>query len=415
MGMMEFFGWPQKNKDAMMKREFFGCFSMKYGCLFLILLALCAAPAHAENATAGDTVDSRMAGPKPHEAPPVAPVVTPAAEVPAATPSVVAPVAAPVAVAEPPAVAAPDVTASPNAQYDEALAVESENLPPLETIAAAHLDGKHPVIAIVIDDMGVDRKHSARAIKLPPQVTLSYLPYSTQIKEQTDAAKTAGHELLVHMPMQPDRASADPGPDYLGTQMSPLELHDRVEKNLAAFDGYVGINNHMGSKFTCDGDGIEVLMKVLEERKLMFLDSRTSPASVAETEARAHHLQTSHRDVFIDDDESPAAVAKSLARIERVAKHGGAAIAIGHPKDVTLGALEKWLPTLKEKGFELVPLSEVIALRSGPPAAVSAVASAVAAEPAPIAPVAAPEAAQPSAPLPVAAPETPKPVAHISD
>jgi polysaccharide deacetylase 2 family uncharacterized protein YibQ len=223
---------------------------------------------------------------------------------------------------------------------------------------------QRPMIAIVIDDMGVDRKKSARALMLPPPVTMSYLPYSPDIADQVAAAKKERHELLVHMPMQPDRATADPGPGYLGTDMSPLALHDRVEKNLSAFSGYIGVNNHMGSKFTCDREGLNVVMSVLAERKLMFLDSRTSPDSVAEDAARKHHLLTTHRDVFIDNDESPAAVQKEIARIEAIAKHYGTAIAIGHPKHVTLTALELWLPTIKDKGFDLVPLSRIIETRN---------------------------------------------------
>ncbi|MEZ0226186.1 MAG: divergent polysaccharide deacetylase family protein [Alphaproteobacteria bacterium] len=266
-------------------------------------------------------------------------------------------------------------------QY-EALAPGAEMMLLPEPIPPAHVDSHKPMIAIVMDDMGLDRKHSARAVNLPAAVTLSYLPYSAQIREQTEAAKKGGHELLVHIPMQPDRKTADPGPDYLGSDMSPLELHERIAKNLAAFDGYAGVNNHMGSKFTRDKDGLNVVMAALEEKKLIFLDSRTSPKSVAEDVARAHHLETSHRDVFIDNEESAAAVDKSLKHLERVARHAGAAIAIGHPKDVTLDALEKWLPTLKEKGFDLVPLSKVIALRNAPQPAVAAATIKPAAKPA---------------------------------
>jgi polysaccharide deacetylase 2 family uncharacterized protein YibQ len=387
---------------------------MKYICLILAFLSLCAVPAWAGNSAGADTVESRMAGTNPDSdapAPAKPPEAAEAQPVPAAAepaivwsqpePALIPDTPLPASVTKP-TTPAPGILSSDSGDYQyEALPPVAEKPPVTETVAAAPLDGKRRIIAIVIDDMGVDRRHSARAIKLPPAVTLSYLPYSTQIIEQTDAAKQDGHELLVHMPMQPDRASADPGPDFLGTDMAPTELHDRVEKSLAAFTGYVGINNHMGSKFTCDRAGLDVVMTMLEERKLMFLDSRTSPASVAEDVARAHHLQTTHRDVFIDDDESPAAVAKQLRRIETVAKHGGSAIAIGHPKDVTLSALEAWLPTLKEKGFDLVPLSEVIELRDGGKSAV-----AVAATPAVVAPVAA--AVETPAPLPATPEAEPK-------
>lgn len=250
-------------------------------------------------------------------------------------------------------------------QY-EALEQGAEKTLQPEPIPHQHMAGRKPMIAIVIDDMGLDRAHSVRATKLAAGVTLSYLPYSSSIIQQTDEARKNGHELMLHLPMQPERKTADPGPGYLGVGMSPLALHERVTKNLAAFSGYVGVNNHMGSKFTKDRDGLGIVMAALAEKDLMFLDSRTAPGSVAEKIAREHGLKSTHRDVFLDDDVAPAAVAKSLLQVEQVARRAGAAIAIGHPKDVTLAALEKWLPTLESKGFELVPVSRVITLRSPP-------------------------------------------------
>lgn len=250
-------------------------------------------------------------------------------------------------------------------QY-EALEQGAEKALQPEPIPQQHMAGRKPMIAIVIDDMGLDRAHSARATRLPAEVTLSYLPYSQNIRQQTAEARKAGHELMLHMPMQPERKTADPGPGHLGVGMTPLALHDRVIKNLDAFDGYTGVNNHMGSKFTKDRDGLAIVMAALAERKMMFLDSRTAPGSIAEKIAREHGMKTTHRDVFLDDDVAPAAVAKSLIQVEQVARRAGAAIAIGHPKDVTLAALEKWLPTLAAKGYELVPVSQVITLRNAP-------------------------------------------------
>lgn len=267
-----------------------------------------------------------------------------------------------------PAPAKPGVITSDSGDFQ----YEETALPPmppeLGKLGGAQ-DGK-PKIAIVIDDMGVDVKHSARAIHdLPPSVTLSFLPYSPNITGQTRAAYDLGHELLVHMPMEAIRGTVDPGPDALSTALTDDEIAARTEKNLNAFSGYVGVNNHMGSKFTQDRHRLGVVMDKLAARHLFFLDSVTVAQSVAENVAKDHHLQASHRDVFIDHFESPDLVSQSLKRIEYVAKHGGTAIAIGHPKDVTLDALEKWLPTLKGKGFELVPLSEIIDQRASLPGA----------------------------------------------
>jgi len=109
---------------------------------------------------------------------------------------------------------------------------------------------------------------------------------------------------------------------------------------------------------------LDIFMTDLEKRHVFFLDSRTSPQSMAEEVARAHHLPTTRRDVFIDHVETSAFVAAALKHTEDVARRTGSAIAIGHPKDVTLPALKTWLATLEAKGFQVVSLSAVVEYRN---------------------------------------------------
>lgn len=229
-------------------------------------------------------------------------------------------------------------------------------------------------ISVVIDDVGLDYKRSARAIALPANVTLAFLPYAGHIQAQAAQAAAKGHELMVHLPMEPSRMSADPGPDYLGVAHTAEELEKRIARNLDAFSGYKGVNNHMGSAFTKHAAGLEVLMAALKKRGVYFLDSKTAPDSIAEDMARARGIPVTHRDVFIDHFETAEQVRAALEKTERIARISGYAVAIGHPKDVTLDALELWLPTLAAKGIELIPLSEMIQKRHAANKAYSAAA-----------------------------------------
>jgi uncharacterized protein len=217
-----------------------------------------------------------------------------------------------------------------------------------------------PMIAIVIDDMGLDRKRSARVVSLPGPLTLAWLPYAKDLPHQTKMARAAGHELMVHIPMEPQANDVDPGPDAMKVGVGNAELLRRLDHGLKAFDGYIGINNHMGSRFTEDSAGMKVILGELQRRGLMFLDSRTTSHSVASSIARGMHLPILGRDVFLDNDMSPAAVRGSLAKVEAVARRQGYAIAIGHPHDVTVEALVGWLPTVAAKGFTLVPVSTIL-------------------------------------------------------
>jgi len=217
-----------------------------------------------------------------------------------------------------------------------------------------------PMIAIVIDDMGLDRKRSSRVVGLPAPLTLAWLPYANDLPHQTKVARAAGHELMVHIPMEPQASDIDPGPDAMRVGIGNTELLRRLDQGLKSFDGYIGVNNHMGSRFTEDAAGMKVILGELQRRGLMFLDSRTTSHSVASGIARGMHLPALGRDVFLDDDMSPAAVRESLAKVEAVARRQGYAIAIGHPHDATVDALVTWLPAVAAKGFSLVPVSTIL-------------------------------------------------------
>lgn len=220
-----------------------------------------------------------------------------------------------------------------------------------------------PMIAVVIDDMGLDRGRSQKIADLPAPLTLAYLAYANDLAKQTSAAREAGHELMAHVPMEPGN-SLDPGPNALLTDLTEAEFGRRIDWNLSQFDKFVGVNNHMGSKATSNRAAMSAVMTKLKDRGLLFLDSRTSGATVAHAEAARQGIPALRRDVFIDHDPSEIAVRAALLEIEEVARSKGYAIAIGHPKDTTIAALAEWLPDVRARGFALVPVSAV-ALRLG--------------------------------------------------
>lgn len=259
---------------------------------------------------------------------------------------------------EPPVAAAPDlwppevmatpvVTAPPPAGWRRHAAVASDT-------------GGLPMIAIVIDDLGVDRRRSDRIVQLPGPLTTAFMSYATDVEVQASIARAKGHELLLHMPMQPTDEQYDPGPDVVEVGMPAEEVRRRVAQALDRLDGSIGLNNHMGSRFTADPAGMEVVMEELRARGLVFLDSLTTGRSVGLTKAREAGVPAVARDVFLDNDPRAEAVRRQLVKAERVALRHGFAIAIGHPYDGTIEALAEWLPSLADRGLVLVPVSAII-------------------------------------------------------
>jgi polysaccharide deacetylase 2 family uncharacterized protein YibQ len=234
----------------------------------------------------------------------------------------------------------------------------------LKNAVAVAAPDDRPMIAVVIDDVGLDRPRSQRAMALPAPVTIALMAYAGEARAQAAMARRAGHELIVHLPMEPGEGGEDPGPNALLLGLSEAEFERRLDWNLSQFAGYVGINNHMGSKLTSDPAALAPVMAALKRRGLMFLDSRTTSDTQGLAVARAFGVPAVERDVFIDHDPSPIAVRTALVHAEELAQANGFAIVIGHPRDVTLDALEEWLPDLEQRGFAVVPLTAIVRYRA---------------------------------------------------
>ena len=217
-----------------------------------------------------------------------------------------------------------------------------------------------PMIALLIDDMGEARTWSLRAVALPGPLTLAFFPHAPELAAQARAARAAGHELMLHMPMQPGDDGEDPGPNPLTLGLDEVELDRRVIAMLDSFTGYVGVNNHMGSRFTQDWTAMEQVLERVRERGLLFVDSRTDAGSVGERVALSLDIPTVRRDIFIDNDSEPAQIAERLAALEALARARGFAVGIAHPRPQTLIALEAWLPAALARGIVLAPISAVI-------------------------------------------------------
>jgi polysaccharide deacetylase 2 family uncharacterized protein YibQ len=222
-----------------------------------------------------------------------------------------------------------------------------------------------PLIAVVLDDVGVARGHAELAIDLPGVITLSFMTYADGVADMAARARAKGHELMLHVPMEPLGHEIDAGPHVLTVEASESELLKRLAWGLDRFPGYVGINNHMGSRFTQDERGMSVVLAELKRRNLLFLDSRTIGNTVGDKLAARMGVAHVMRDVFLDNEMDEAAVIKQLMQAERIAASKGQAIAIGHPHPATIAAIRAWMPKAEARGFVIVPLSAVAKLRLG--------------------------------------------------
>lgn len=216
-------------------------------------------------------------------------------------------------------------------------------------------------IVIVIDDMGISKVRTDEIMSLGGALTTSFLTYGNAKKETAEKALEKGFEVMLHVPMMP-HVQASLAPVTLSSEMSDEELQEKFGEMLARYDGVkmLGINNHMGSKFTEDEHALSVIIKMLKDRNMYFLDSKTTPKSVGKKVTEEYGVPYIARDVFLDNENNYDYVMKQLLTAEQIALKKGYAIAIGHPREATVKALKAWIEHLDKEKFELIHMSELL-------------------------------------------------------
>ncbi|RUS43964.1 divergent polysaccharide deacetylase family protein [Cohnella sp. AR92] len=218
-------------------------------------------------------------------------------------------------------------------------------------------------IAVVIDDLGNNMKGTAQMLDLPIKLTVAVMPFLPTTRKDAEAAFQKGHDVIVHLPMEPVRGKPSwLGPNAILTTLSDEEIRKRVEMAIQDVPHAVGMNNHMGSKATADERVMRIVLQVCKEKGLFFLDSRTSYKSVIPKVAAEVGIPLLRNDVFLDDVYSTQHVSKQLRVVrEHVDKHERC-ITIGHVGPgglITSGTLRSAIPEL-ERTSRFVRLTQLL-------------------------------------------------------
>ena len=221
-------------------------------------------------------------------------------------------------------------------------------------------DQQLPKVAIIIDDLGYDRKIADKFLELDVALTFSILPFSPFQNKIARRAHEKGVEVMLHVPMEPrEYPGVNPGPGTLLANMSPDQLISQLEKNLDTMPDVKGINNHMGSRLTAESDQLNQIFSTLKKRGLFFVDSRTTADTLCKPSARMFKVPFAQRDVFLDHHQQPEFIRKQIIKLIETARSRGEAIGIAHPYATTYTVLKEMLPELK-RNVRLVPASRVV-------------------------------------------------------
>jgi polysaccharide deacetylase 2 family uncharacterized protein YibQ len=224
--------------------------------------------------------------------------------------------------------------------------------------------GERPKIAIIVDDLGLDKDSIDKLVEMPAVLNFAVLPSLPYSKYAAEMAHKNGWDVILHLPMEPKESSgytaSEAGDGALLVGLPKDEILAKLEKNLSSLPHIKGVNNHMGSKFTENGELMELVLKRIKSKGLFFVDSRTSPNTTGYQIAKKLGVKTAQRDFFLDNaSRNQDYIRSQIRKLVNISKKKGYAIGICHPYPSTVEVLSQIIPEMK-KEVDIVPVSGVV-------------------------------------------------------
>ncbi|MCM3079465.1 divergent polysaccharide deacetylase family protein [Brevibacillus invocatus] len=218
-------------------------------------------------------------------------------------------------------------------------------------------------VAFVIDDFGNNMKGTEDILSMPVPLTIAVMPFLPSTQKDAELAHKNGHDVIVHMPMEPIKGKASwLGPGAITSDLTDEEIRSRVNKAIDDVPHAIGMNNHMGSKVTADERIMRIVMSVLKERGLFYLDSKTNYKSVAGKMAEELGVPHIDNEMFLDDSHTTEHITKQMEKVCARLGQGPSCIVIGHVGPAgkkTASILRQYIPRI-QKEAEFVTISKMV-------------------------------------------------------
>lgn len=234
--------------------------------------------------------------------------------------------------------------------------ISSKGDMPWQAYAKPYVDEGKPAISIIITGVGLGRMTTESSLNLDPRVALSFSPYAKNSRLWGDHARNIGHEILLDLPQQTqDFPASDPGPYALLNTLDVEQNKERLHWVLSRIPGFVGVLQP--PEPAAPKHAVITAMGEIAKRGLLIIESpQEKPAGYSAKQQQMNMLLLDY-DSLIDTTLSDEAIKVQLELIVQTALKEGSAIAVARPYPLTLGLIQKWIPTLEERGIELTPVS----------------------------------------------------------
>ena len=229
---------------------------------------------------------------------------------------------------------------------------------PAQAYARPFHDNGKPRVALVIGGLGLNSAATKSAIeRLPPEVTLSFVPYADNLQGWIDLARANGHEVLIEAPMEPiDYPNNDPGPQTLMASAPTAETVKKLDWLLARASGYFGLINYLGGRFIASEPAMATFTGQLKARGLAFVDDGSA-------NGRGAGVPRASANAVVDEQLSAEAIDHALLGLEAAALQHGSALGSGFAYPVTVEQVTRWAQGLAARGYQLAPASAVTVRR----------------------------------------------------
>ncbi|HWN81317.1 MAG TPA: divergent polysaccharide deacetylase family protein, partial [Candidatus Udaeobacter sp.] len=192
-------------------------------------------------------------------------------------------------------------------------------------------------------------------------ISIAVLPGYQGSEKIADAARAAGVEVLLHLPMEPDRyPQVNPGPEAILLHLKPAEMRARMRRALRDLGPVRGIASYMGSRAATDPELVEIVLDETKRQGLFFVDNGVAPKSLVPSVARRLGIPCVTSVLNLDGNRDPKAIARQIAAAVKAAENNRDVVVIGHHYPETHSALRAVLPELKARGIDIVPVSRLV-------------------------------------------------------
>jgi len=217
-----------------------------------------------------------------------------------------------------------------------------------------------PMLAIIVDDFGYGRSGTSTILELPYPLTLSVLPDLSMTKADYERAVRSGHQVILHLPMEPEGNGVSPGERAITVGMTEDEIRQTIEAFLEQVPAVGAANNHMGSRATADEGVMRVVIEVLKEHGMYWIDSSTTPDSKGPDVCRALGVPVVINNMFLDWEVTEEYIQDRLLAAAERARRKGYAVAIGHVSRIFADTLAAVLPKIAGSGVTLVTVDQLV-------------------------------------------------------